>query len=189
MSATLDDLTGQMLIAMPGMEDPRFANSLVFMVAHSEEGAMGLIVNKPTPEVRFGDLLDQLEITGQEGTRDIRVHFGGPVETSRGFVLHSPDYSSEGATLPVTKEVSLTGTIDVLEALAKGAGPTSAFLALGYAGWAPGQLESEIQTNSWLTCPGQSTLVYGRAHEHKWSAALKSIGIDPLVLSDTAGRA
>lgn len=174
---------------MPGMGDPRFDHAVIYLCAHSEDGAMGLIVNKPTPEVNFPDLLDQLEIVPGPETRDIRVYYGGPVEGARGFVLHSTDYASEGATMPVDDDVGLTATLDVLEELAKGRGPTSSLLALGYSGWGPGQLEGEIASNGWLTCPARRDIVFGRANEHKWTAAMKSLGIDPLLLSDAAGRA
>ncbi len=183
------DLTGQMLIAMPGMGDPRFANSVVYMCAHSDEGAMGLIVNKPTPEVRFSDLLDQLGIDQGGARREIRIHFGGPVENARGFVLHSSDFCNSESTLRVDDAIGLTATLDVLELLAQGDGPASSILALGYSGWGPGQLEGEIAENGWLTCPALPELIFGRANEHKWSGALKSIGIDPLMLSSEGGRA
>lgn len=183
------DLSGQLLIAMPGMGDPRFAHSVVYMCAHSADGAMGLIVNKPTPEVRFAELLEQLEIDVGDGLRDIRVHFGGPVENARGFVLHSTDYTSGDATLQVDEAVAMTATLDVLEELARGRGPQSSMLALGYAGWGPGQLEAEIAQNGWLTATARTDIVFGRANEHKWSAALKSLGVDPVTLSATAGRA
>ena len=183
------DLSGQLLIAMPGMGDPRFARSVVYICAHSEDGAMGLIVNKPTPEVRFSELLEQLEIPAGAEMRDIRVHFGGPVDNARGFVLHSTDYSSGRATLRVDDSVAMTATLDVLEELAHGRGPSSSLLALGHAGWGPGQLEDEIARNGWLTAKARSDIVFGRANEHKWSAALKSLGVDPLTLSSEAGRA
>ena len=184
-----EDLTGQMLIAMPGMGDPRFVQSVVYVCAHSGDGAMGLIVNKPTPEVRFSDLLDQLGIVQSDKSRDIRIHFGGPVENARGFVLHSADFQNDESTLKVNDEIGLTATLDVLELLAEGKGPASSILALGYSGWGPGQLEGEIAGNGWLTCPARSDLIFGRANEHKWSAALKSIGIDPLLLSAEGGHA
>jgi len=190
-ASDLSDLSGQCLVAMPGIGDPRFDRSVIYLCAHSDEGAMGLIVNKPTPQLRFAALMEQLGIagTGGDAVRDIRVHFGGPVETSRGFVLHSGDYQSEGATLEVEPGVGLTATTDVLEELAQGRGPSSSMLALGYSGWGPGQLEGEIARNGWLICPGRPDLLFGRANEHKWAAALKSLGIDPLLLSDSAGRA
>lgn len=183
------DLSGKLLVAMPGMGDPRFAHSVICLCAHSADGAMGLIVNKPAPEVRFSDLLDQLGIAPLPEMRDIRVHFGGPVEHARGFVLHSADYTSGAATLKVDSRTSMTATLDVLEHLAQGQGPASSLLALGYAGWGPGQLEAEIATNGWLLCDARDDIVFGRANEHKWGAALKSLGIDPLSLSATSGRA
>ena len=182
-------LSGRLLVAMPGMGGPRFEQAVIYMCAHSEEGAMGLIVNKPAPEVSFADLLEQLKITRGPDSREVRIYHGGPVEAARGFVLHSADYRSEGATMPVTDEIGLTATLDVLEELARGRGPSSSLLALGYSGWGPGQLESEIARNGWLTCAARSDLVFGRASEHKWTAALKSLGIDPLLLSGEAGRA
>ena len=182
-------LSGQLLVAMPGMGDPRFEQAVIYLCAHSADGAMGLIVNKPTPEVTFPDLLEQLEIAAGPDTRDIRVHYGGPVEGGRGFVLHTADYASEGATLPVDEDIHLTATLDVLEALARGGGPRSSLLALGYSGWGPGQLESEIRRNGWLTCAARSDIVFSRANEHKWTAAIRSLGIDPLLLSGEAGRA
>lgn len=184
-----DSLTGTLLVAMPGMGDPRFEQAVIYLCAHSEEGAMGLIVNKPTPEVQFSDLLGQLEIASGPDTRDIRIYYGGPVEGARGFVLHTADFESEGATMAVDDGIGLTATLDVLEELAKGRGPKSSLLALGYSGWGPGQLEDEIAENGWLTCAARSDIVFGRANEHKWSAALKSLGIDPLMLSGEAGHA
>lgn len=182
-------LAGKLLVAMPDMGDPRFDRSVIFMCAHSEGGAMGLIVNKPAPEVRFGDLLTQLGIEADPDARDIRVHFGGPVEHGRGFVLHSSDYQSESGTLEVDGATSMTATMDVLEAIASGDGPESSMLALGYAGWGPGQLEGEIAQNGWLVCDARDEIVFGRANEFKWNAALKSLGIDPLLLSSTVGHA
>ena len=184
--ATLD---GQLLIAMPGMGDPRFERSVVFMCAHSPEGALGLIVNKPTPELAFSTLLAQLNIDVGPPRRDIRVHFGGPVENGRGFVLHSGDYDANASTLQVGEAFGMTATLDVLEDIARGDGPSSALLALGYAGWGPGQLESEIMQNGWLTCEAVPDLVFDENDAGKWEAALKTLGIDPLMLSGTAGRA
>jgi len=183
------NLCGKLLIAMPEMGDNRFSQSVVYMCAHSEEGAMGLIVNKPAPDIRFTHLLEQLGIDARPGVRDIRVHIGGPVENSRGFVLHTQDYRSEAGTLEVDDQICMTATMDVLEDLAKGEGPDTSMLALGYAGWGPGQLEGEIGQNAWLTCEPRDDIIFGRANEHKWTAALKQLGIDPLLLSGTAGRA
>ena len=189
MDTTDPNLCGKLLIAMPDMADPRFAGSVVYLCAHSREGAMGLIVNKPTPEIRFRDLLEQLGIPVGDAVRDIRVHFGGPVEPARGFVLHSADFSTGDATLGVDEDVAMTASRDVLEALAGGDGPSSSILALGYAGWAPGQLEAEIAQNGWLVGPARSDILFGRASEHKWTAALKLLGIDPLLLSSEGGHA
>jgi putative transcriptional regulator len=189
MNSTDDSFTGQLLIAMPGMADPRFAQSVVYLCAHSEDGAMGLIVNKPTPEIKFRDMLSELDIPTGDGMRDIRVHFGGPVEQGRGFVLHSGDYTTADATLRVDDEVAMTSSRDILESLATGAGPADSMLALGYSGWGPGQLEGEILRNGWLTAPARRDILFGRANEHKWAAALKLLGIDPLTLSATSGRA
>lgn len=182
-------LDGKLLIAMPGMGDPRFERSVVFMCAHSDDGALGLIINKPAPELRFTDLLSQLDISASPSKRDIRVHFGGPVEHGRGFVLHSGDYRSNASTLKVDDNFGMTATLDVLEEIAKGDGPATALLALGYSGWGPGQLDDEILQNGWLTCDASPELVFDVDDEDKWAAALKTLGVDPLMLSGTAGRA
>lgn len=183
------NLVGRLLISMPDMSDPRFAQSVVYICAHSEEGAMGLIVNKPQPKVRFGDLLKQLDIPQLDDSRDIRVHFGGPVEVTRGFVLHTADYNSGIGTLEVAEGIGMTATLDVLEDIAHGKGPVTSMLALGYSGWGPGQLESEIAENGWLTGEARNDILFGRANEHKWNAALKVMGINPLLLSSEGGRA
>ncbi len=183
------DLNGKLLIAMPGMGDPRFAKSVIFMCAHSPEGAMGLIVNKPTPGLKLADLLEQLEIPKGSGKRDIRVHFGGPVEHGRGFVLHSADYSSSDATMEIDDRFGMTATQDVLKAIADGEGPDVAMLMLGYAGWEGGQLEDEIVDNGWLVTDATPEIVFGSDANAKWVAALKTLGIDPLMLSAAAGRA
>ncbi|MDQ2093556.1 YqgE/AlgH family protein [Rhodalgimonas zhirmunskyi] len=183
------DLTGKLLIAMPGMSDERFEHSVVYLCAHSPEGAMGLIVNKPTEDLRLRDLVDQLDLAGGICLRDRGVYFGGPVEPGRGFVLHSADYKSEISSLQVDDRFSMTATLDVLEALATGAGPHQALLALGYAGWGPGQLESEIMANGWLTCDASEALVFADDDVGKWEAALKTLGVDALTLSASAGHA
>ena len=183
------NLAGKLLVAMPGMGDPRFAQSVVYMCAHDEDGSMGLIVNKPQRDVEFAHLLKELELARGPKTRDIRVHFGGPVELGRGFVLHSSDYLAENGTLQVDDQVGMTATLEVLEDLAKGKGPKSSMLALGYAGWGPGQLEREIGQNGWLICDPREDIIFGRANEHKWTGAMKMMGIDPLLLSETADRA
>ena len=183
------DLTGKLLVAMPGMGDPRFDRSVVFLCAHSAEGAMGLIVNKPASDLRFADLLDQLGIPRSPMGRDIRVHFGGPVEHGRGFVLHSGDYEGATGTLRVDPRFAMTATLDILQDIARGGGPESSILALGYAGWGPGQLESEILQNGWLTVEADPELVFSADNPRKWEAALRRLGVDPLTLSAAAGRA
>ena len=183
------DLTGKMIVAMPAMGDPRFERAVILICAHSAEGAMGLIVNKPLNELSFVDLLHQLKIDTSDHPRDIRLHFGGPVERGRGFVLHSPEWGRGSATTQVGAGYGMTATLDVLEDLARGRGPRSAFLALGYTGWGPGQLESEIARNDWLTAEASDELVFGAENTAKWAGALKSMGIPPLSLSPTSGRA
>ncbi|UYV38419.1 YqgE/AlgH family protein [Rhodobacteraceae bacterium D3-12] len=183
------DLTGKMLIAMPGMGDPRFEKSVVFICAHSPDGAMGIIINKPTGDLRLKDLVEQLDIGDGTCLRDHPVHFGGPVEPGRGFVLHSGEYVSNISTLRVSDEFGMTATLDVLEELAAGAGPAFAIMALGYSGWGPGQLEDEILSNGWLTCEAEQSLVFEEADLRKWEAALKTLGVDPLTLSAAAGHA
>ncbi len=183
------DLAGALLIAMPNMADTRFDHSVVLICAHSPEGSMGLIINKPSPDLSFARLLDQLNIPQSETGRDIRVHVGGPVERGRGFVLHSPDYSAGRATMAVPGGFGMTATLDVLQALAQGGGPAQALLALGYAGWGPGQLEAEISRNDWLTGDSADDLVFSSDDKGKWRAALRGMGIDPISLSGTSGRA
>lgn len=185
----MTDLTGQLLVAMPGMSDPRFERAVIYMCAHSGDGAMGLIVNKPAVDVRFADLLKQLDIPDPEPGRDIRVLFGGPVEHGRGFVLHSNDYNGNESTLDVDGTVGMTATLDILEDIARGRGPRSSVLALGYSGWGPGQIEGEIAANGWLTCPATTDLIFGEDDSDKWVSAIRSLGIDPLLLSAVGGRA
>lgn len=183
------DLSGKLLVAMPGMGDPRFDHSVILICAHSPEGAMGLIVNKPVPDLSFTSLLDQLGIPRDPQGRDIVVHFGGPVERGRGFVLHSSDYAGGPATMQIAGGLGMTATLDVLEAMARGAGPAFALLALGYSGWGPGQLETEIARNGWLTVDAAQSLIFSADNRGKWTDALRGIGVDPLSLSATAGRA
>ena len=181
-------LEGHLLVAMPAMADPRFAHTVIYMCAHSEDGAMGLVVNKLLESLSFSDLLEQLEIETETVDERIRVHFGGPVEAARGFVLHSTDYTHE-ATMQVDDDFALTATVDVLKAMAAGNGPRLSMLALGYAGWAPGQLDREIQENGWLTVPADEELVFDEAQDGKWERAVGRLGIDPGNLSGFAGRA
>ena len=181
-------LEGQLLVAMPNMPDPRFSRSVIYLCAHSEDGAMGLVVNKLLDSLSFPDLLKQLELEIESVDDRIPVHFGGPVEAARGFVLHSTDYDHE-ATMKVDDDFALTATVDVLKAMAEGQGPRHTLLALGYAGWAPGQLDTEIQNNGWLTVPADEELVFGEAHGGKWELAVARLGIDLGKLSGTAGHA
>src|SRR5712671_1951726 len=189
-------LDGQMLIAMPSMRDARFSRTLIYMCAHSFEGAMGIVINQPASNVSFSDLLVQLEVIPAADliqlpprAGEVVVLKGGPVETGRGFVLHTPDFFIENSTLPIDEGICLTATLDILKAIARGAGPASAVLALGYAGWAPGQLETEIHQNGWLHCAADSELIFGQDTEAKYDKALKKIGVDVGMLSSEAGHA
>jgi putative transcriptional regulator len=189
-------LDGQLLIAMPVMEDERFARSVIYVCAHSSEGAMGIIVNRPAGSIDFPELLMQLEIIEKsdqiklpESAESMKVLKGGPVETGRGFVLHSSDFFIQDATLPIDDGICLTATVDILRAIANGGGPKHAILALGYAGWAPGQLEQEIQENGWLHCPADPELIFGADTGGKYDKALRKIGIDLSHLSSDAGHA
>jgi putative transcriptional regulator len=189
-------LDGQLLIAMPVMGDPRFERSVIYMCAHSSEGAMGIMVNRPAGSIDFPELLVQLDIIKEadqiklpETAESMKVLKGGPVDTGRGFVLHSSDFYIENATLRIDDGICLTATVDILKAIAKGSGPKHAILALGYAGWAPGQLENEIQGNGWLHCDADQDLIFGGDVEEKYARALRKIGIDPGMLSNEAGHA
>jgi len=181
-------LTGQLLVAMPQMEDQRFARSVVYICAHTDDGAMGLILNKLAGAINFSDLLEQLNLPVATVSDKTRVHFGGPVETGRGFVLHSDDFTQD-ASLLIENGVALTATVDILSAISKGNGPRNYLLALGYAGWAPGQLDSEIQANGWLIAPADTDILFGSKIENKWNTALNTIGIDVTMLSSHAGHA
>jgi putative transcriptional regulator len=183
------DLTGQMLIAMPGMADPRFDHSVVLLCAHSIDGAMGLIVNKRVPTLSLDDLLEQLEIERGMGSMDVAVYFGGPVESGRGFVLHSTDYPGAQGTMAINARFGMTATKDILVDIACGEGPATALTALGYAGWGPGQLESELKQNAWLTVEGDAAIVFDPDDGGKWARALRKLGIEPSMLSSGGGRA
>ncbi len=181
-------LTGQLLIAMPNMRDPRFARSVIYVCAHNADGAMGLVVNRLVGSVTFPDLLEQLSIEPGATCEEIRVHFGGPVESGRGFVLHSGDYSHD-STLVVDEKMALTATVDILSDIAHGRGPRCSLLALGYAGWGPGQLDSEFQANGWLSVAADETLVFDDELDSKWERAIGKLGIDVSSLSGEAGHA
>ena len=189
-------LDGQILVAMPTIRDDRFSRTVIYLCAHSSEGAMGIVINQPAPHIDFGDLLVQLEVIPDNKlielplrAGEVKVLKGGPVETGRGFVLHSADFFIENSTLPIDNGICLTATLDILKAIARGQGPESAMLALGYAGWAPGQLENEIHANGWLNCDADPQLVFGTRAELKYESALRKIGIDPAKLSSDAGHA
>ena len=189
-------LDGQILVAMPTIRDDRFSRTVIYLCAHSPEGAMGIVINQPAPHIDFGDLLVQLEVIPDNKlielplrAGEVKVLKGGPVETGRGFVLHSADFFIENSTLPIDNGICLTATLDILKAIARGQGPESAVLALGYAGWAPGQLESEIHANGWLNCDADPELVFSTRAELKYESALRKIGIDPAKLSSDAGHA
>ena len=183
-----DFLTGQLLIAMPAMEDPRFSQSVIYLCAHTPEGAMGLVLNRPLERPRFDDLLRQLEVAPVPPARRISLCAGGPMDNARGFVLHTTDWTGEGS-LRVDETVALTASLDVLKAIAEGHGPREGLLALGYAGWGPGQLDAEIQQNAWLSVPADETIVFDGDHDTKWRRALGKLNIDPLLLSGAAGHA
>jgi putative transcriptional regulator len=181
-------LTGQLLIAMPSMADPRFQQSVIYVCAHTPEGAMGLVLNRPIVKPTFDDLLTQLNVEPVPPAREIKLYAGGPVENARGFVLHTSDWTGEGS-LRVTGETALTASLDVLKVIAEGHGPRECVLALGYAGWGPGQLDQEIQQNAWLSVPPDETLLFDTDHDTKWRRAFAKLRVDPLLLSGVAGHA
>lgn len=182
-------LLGKLLIAMPGMPDPRFEKTVIFMCAHSNEGAMGLIVNKPFDGLSFRELVEKLEVRVTANTPDPPIMFGGPVRMGQGFVLHSSEYASDQATMPVTSEISLTATVDILRAIAQGEGPEKALFALGYSGWGPGQIEDELLSNGWIHCDADKQILFDLANDDKWRAALATLGAGISGLSAEAGRA
>jgi putative transcriptional regulator len=181
-------LTGQVLIAMPQMNDPRFNQSVIFVCAHTSDGAMGIILNRPLKKPRFAELLRQLEIEPHPPSREIRLCTGGPVDNNRGFVLHSPDWVSDGS-LDVDGNHVLTASMDILQAIAEGGGPRQCLLALGYAGWGAGQLDEEILQNAWLNAPADDQLLFDADHHSKWQRALAKLRINPAMLSGDAGHA
>lgn len=182
------EFTGKLILSMPQIEDSRFDHSVIYICSHREQGSMGIILNKIFDTVTFKDVLKQFELNMDPHYEFVPVHFGGPVETSRGFVLHSNDYFHEG-TLQVTNQISLTATMDILKAIAEGHGPHQFLLSLGYAGWGPGQLEAEIQENSWLVAPAKKHLIFDKNLHTKWRAAMEEIGINSEMLSSETGHA
>lgn len=181
-------LAGQLLIAMPGMQDSEFANSVVYLCAHSDEGAMGIVINRPIAAPSFSDLLAQLEVDPAPSAREISLCRGGPVDNARGFVLHTTDWTGDGS-LKVDDEVALTASLDILKAIARGGGPRSGILALGYANWGPGQLDAEMLQNSWLNADSDLSLLFDDDHGSKWARAMAKLRITPLQLSSAAGTA
>lgn len=181
-------LTNHFLIAMPGLKDPNFSRTVTYVCEHTEQGAMGIVVNRPT-DVTLGDLLEQLNIhTRLDWVRDTPVYQGGPVQTDRGFVLHSAT-SVYDSTLHITQGISVTTSRDVLEAIAGGIGPERCFIALGYAGWGGGQLEQEMSQNAWLSGPADEEIIFGMDSEARWMAAAQLLGVDLNLLSGEAGHA
>ena len=181
-------LVGHMLVALPGMPDQRFARAVIYIVSHGIEGARGIVINRPLGTMGFAELLLQLEIPVSESCPAIEVMQGGPVEAGRGFVLHSSEFTRDG-TAPISAHISMTSTIDILRAIASGKGPARQLVALGYAGWLPGQIEEELQGNNWLTVPGDAGLVFSADADAKWEQALAKLGATPALLSAHAGRA
>jgi putative transcriptional regulator len=182
-------LASQLLIAMPTMQDPRFARTIVYMCAHTSDGAMGLVINRLLNKLTFNELLEQVGIPLTGAAQSVRVHFGGPVESGRGFVLHSAEFRTEG-TLAVDDAVALTASVDILKAIAEGRGPRQSLLALGYAGWGAGQLEEEIHNNGWLHVQADEALVFDADLDTKWERAMSKLGVNSSsMLSATAGHA
>lgn len=183
-------LAGKLIIAMPTMSDPRFKRSVVCICAHNEDGAIGIIINKIIESLSFSKIIKQLKLKKNRTKSDYKDHiyFGGPVETERGFILHSADYSSENST-SINSEISMTASTEILQALIDGNGPNKSIVALGYAGWGPGQLDTEIQSNAWLSVESDLELVFSAKTAEKWDMALEKIGVNPALLSTEAGRA
>jgi putative transcriptional regulator len=181
-------LTGKCLIAMPNMEDERFAKSLVYICSHTKDGAMGFVVNKKIKEFSFADLANQLPINTIKPIEPIELHHGGPLEKVRGFVIHSTDYV-KGDTIVISDNIAVSSSIDIITDIAFGLGPKENLIALGYASWAPQQLEREIMNNSWLVTQPDTELVFKTKDEEKWQKAIESIGIDINHLSNFSGRA
>ena len=182
------NLSNQFLIAMPQMNDPRFEKSLIYIIEHSKNGAMGIILNQPVQFLSFDSLLKQLGITRKGLNSSVNIHFGGPVGTAHGFVLHSPDYNKK-ATLKLNSVISLTATLEIIRDMAENKGPKSSLLALGYAGWESGQLEDEIRSNGWLHCPADNNIIFDTNNADKWLTSIKRLGFDPLMLSNNSGNA
>jgi putative transcriptional regulator len=196
MEARMESLRGQFLVAMPGMGDERFHETVIYIVGHGDEGAMGLVVNQPVEDMRFADILEELGLGEKKEiiqlpspVRDREVLRGGPMQRGRGFVLHSPDYFREENTYEVSDEICLTATLDILKSMAFKPEPADAVFALGYCGWAPGQLENELSLNGWLTVPFARNLLFGTPLADRYDIALGQLGITRASLSGAAGHA
>jgi len=183
-----ESLQGKLLIAMPTIGDPRFDRSVIYLCEHSPKQAMGLVINRPTDAVRFSELLEQFDIATENPDESIQIHTGGPLETSRGFVLHSADYVQVNS-LVISETVALTANVEILRAIAERHGPRYSLLALGYAGWGPGQLERELKSNGWLHIEADEELVFCTEPSQKWLRAMAKLGIDLSLLSGDMGHA
>lgn len=181
-------LTGQFLLAMPHMQDPRFEKAVIFICGHDTNGAMGLVVNKHLGDLTLKGLLEYLNLPKESIKRDLPIYFGGPVDTGRGFVLHSDDFSHPG-TVPLNHHISLTATLDVLQSIADGDGPKDCLLAMGYVGWGPGQLDSELHGNQWLQVEADPDTLFHVPIEKKWEIAIAKLGVTPETISEDVGQA
>lgn len=177
-----------LLVAMPTLHEGLFTKSVIYVCAHSDAGAMGIVINQRLPDIEFRELLSQLHLPRSQVVVEPVVHFGGPVETGRGFVLHSMDFMRED-TVRINDTLCITGTVDILRAMAEGRGPHRSIFALGYAGWGPGQLEAEMHANAWLTVPADEDIVFSPELPRKWEKSLRKLGIEPLSLSAETGHA
>jgi putative transcriptional regulator len=180
---------GQLLLATPKMLDFRFEKSVILICSHTGKGTMGIIVNKPNIELKFGDILKQLKINSRNQIINKEIYFGGPVEYGRGFVVHSTDYDVPNVSINIQEEYRVTASIEILEDIANGHGPKDSLLALGYAGWGPGQLESELLLDSWLMCDADPDLIFSLQSETKWKSGLEKIGVNPSKLATLGGSA
>ena len=180
---------GKLLLATPGMEDFRFDKAVILICSHNPNGAMGIILNKPTADLKFDDILDQLNINTNSANASHKIYFGGPVEYGRGFVVHSSDYEVPDTSIRIKEQYCLTATVEILQDMAKDRGPKNSLLALGYSGWGPGQLENEICSDSWLLCDSDNDLIFSLRSESKWALALEKIGVAPSHLATFGGSA
>lgn len=188
MDQTWESLKGQFLMAMPGLTDPNFYHSVICLSEHNLKGAMGIVISRVHPELSGAMIFEELKISCSERSRPIPVYVGGPVHMNELFILHGSPFSWQGS-MKISQELALSNSRDILDAIALERGPEDHIIALGCAGWGPGQLESEIQANAWINGPFSPTILFHTEVEQRWEAAMRSIGIDPALLSDTAGHA